>query len=266
MYIYQISSMPMEFHDINKLPAEEWILRFPISMARISNAQDANKCFEYIDHINPKKISAPKVWLNFCYTDFLYLYSEEKAEALKKKFWKLIVDHKNACKKIIQKTHFIDWDLDKPVFFIEKSFAFDVWNKLYLDYDFDYNIFEILNNLRKMYQEDLDFQRYVKQDLEHSGKNVLSENQIMYFLEEHLVCYLIAKWKMKLYNEYVPNYKWTLICYPWPMLKQHIYLLQKNFLKLENKQNKYEDCRYDLEWKKLYDATKIDLENYTYGA
>jgi hypothetical protein len=48
------------------------------------------------------------------------------------------------------------------------------------------------------------------------------------------------------------------------MLKQHIYLLQKNFLKLENKQNRYENCRYDLKWKKLYDATKINLEEYNY--
>ncbi len=254
----------MELHDINKLPSEEGILRFPISMARISNAQDANNCFDYIDHINPKKISAPKVWLNFCYWDFLYLYSKEKAIELKRKFSQLIVNHKNACKKIIQKPHFLDWDTKKPIFFIEKSFAFDVWNKLYIDYDYD--IFEILMRLKKIYQEDLLFQKYIKEDLEFGHKKDLSDNQLMFFLEEHLIMYLISKWKIKLYNEYVPNYKRTLICYPWPMLKQHIYLLQKNFFKLENKNNKYENCRYNLEGKKIYDAMKIDLEKYNYDS
>ena len=252
----------MELHDINKLPAQEGILRFPISMARISNAQDANNCFKYIDHINPKKISVPKVWLNFCYWDFLYLYSDEKAENLKKKFSQLIINHKNAAKKIIQKPHFIHWDTKNPIFFIEKSFAFDVWNKLYLDFDFDF--FEILMRIKKIYDEDPLFQKYVQEDLLYSNKKELSENQLLFFLEEHTMMYLIAKGKIKLHNEYVPNPKRILISYPGPMLKQHIYLLQKNYLKLDNPENKYENCRYNLEHKKLYDAKKINLETYNY--
>jgi hypothetical protein len=252
----------MELHDVNKLPPKEWILRFPISMARISNAQDANKCFEYIDHINPEKISAPKVGVNFCYCDFLYLYSEERAVDLKKKFSQLIVNHQNACKNVIKKPHFIEWNRKKPVFFIEKAFAFDVRNTLYLDYNG--NIFTTLMKLKKIYQEDKLFQKYVREDLAYWGRKELTENQLMFFLEEHLIAYLITKWAIRLHNEYIPSYKRALICYPWPMLKQHIYLLQKNFFKLENKQNKYENCRYNLEWKKLYDAMKIDLEKYNY--
>ena len=50
-----------QFFDINKLPAEEGILVFPISMSRISNSQSTKKCWAYMKIFSPEKIIKPQV-------------------------------------------------------------------------------------------------------------------------------------------------------------------------------------------------------------
>ena len=56
MYLSHLSLMET-FYDINKFKPGKWILRFPISFARIDNAQTAKMYFEgYIPHITPAKI------------------------------------------------------------------------------------------------------------------------------------------------------------------------------------------------------------------
>ena len=71
-----------KFYDINKFPAEEGILVFPISISKISNSQSAKKCFDYVKHFTFSKggkIIKPIVGLNVIYGDYLYFYSNEKA-------------------------------------------------------------------------------------------------------------------------------------------------------------------------------------------
>jgi len=111
------------FFDINKLPNEEGILIFPISMSRISNSQSAKKCWEYIKIFSPKKIIKPLVGLNFIYGDYLYFNSDEKASILKNKFMPLILSHKNEFLKI----------LSKNPFYIKQSFSFTTWNQVLLE-------------------------------------------------------------------------------------------------------------------------------------
>jgi hypothetical protein len=238
-----------KFFDINKLPPEEGILIFPISMSRISNSQNPKSCWQYINIFSPKKIIKPVVGLNVIYGDYLYFNSDEKAADLKNKFMPLVLAHKNQFLKIISKNPF----------YIEKAFSFATWNQVLLECK-DYT--NLLGKLKIIYQKDAKFQKYMREDLKSSGKKKFDKNQLNFFLEETLLVYLISKGKVSLTNDYVRGHeKWILWCYPGKPLKSQIYLFQKNFFGFHNEKNKFENCFYDLEEKKLYDFSRIDLDS-----
>jgi hypothetical protein len=121
------------FYDINKLPKEYGILVFPISLARIDNrtGQDPEQCLEYVKHFSPGKVSEPKIGLNMVYGDFLYLHSREEAKTLKQRFMSVVLNHKNAFKKLLAKEY--------NRFQIQHGFSYEVWNQLYLDYGGDFD-------------------------------------------------------------------------------------------------------------------------------
>ena len=86
------------------------------------------------------------------------------------------------------------------------------------------------------------------------------EKQIDFFLEEHLMAHLITKGQVSLYNKFIDGREnWILLAYPDKPPKALTYLYQKDFLKLDNPKNVYQDSWYDLEEKKLYDHHKINL-------
>lgn len=237
-----------QFFDLNHFPAQEGIIFFGISMSKISNSQDAKNCFNSIEHL-VKKIVKPQVGLNIIYSDYLYFNSDEKASVLKNKYLSLILSHKNNFLKI----------LSKNPWYIQKSFSFITWNQLLLEIK-DWTSY--LGEVKKIYAKDKKFQKYLLEDLKLIGKKKADENELNFFLEEILLFYLIAKGKVRLHNEYVNGHeKWTLFCYPGKPLKSEIYLFQINPFKLKNSKNKFENSYYDLEEKKLYDYTRVDLEN-----
>jgi len=237
-----------QFFDLNKLPAEEGILVFPISMSRISNSQNAKNCFEYMKNFSPNKIIKPIVGLNFIYTDLLYLNFSENAIDIKNKFMPLASYHKNEFLKILSRN---------PIF-IQKAFSFITWSQIYLE---SKDFIGLFGNLKKIYSKDKEFQKYVKEDSNSIGKTNLDDNQLNFFLEENLMSYLILKGKVRLSNNFIQGHeKWILYCYPGKPLKSQIYLFQQNFFGLMNRKNKYEDCFYDLEEKKLYDFKRVDLK------
>jgi len=236
------------FFDINKLPPEEGILVFPISMSRISNSQNAKNCWEYVNIFSPEKILKPLVGLNIIYGDYLYFNSDEKASNLKNKFMPLIISHKNEFLKIVSKNPF----------YIEQAFSFFTWNQALLECKEYTNLF---GQLKKFYKHDEKFQKYMIEDLKSTGNEKLDENQLNFFLEENLLFYLIVKGKMHLRNNYLHGHeKWILWCYPGKPLKSQIYLIQTNLFGFHNKKNKFENCFYDLKEKKLYDFSRIDLD------
>lgn len=244
------------FYDINKLPKEYGILVFPISLARTENGtgQSPKQCHEYIVHLATDKVADTKIGLNMVYGDFLYFHSKEVASTLKQKFMNLVLNHKNAFQKIIQKDH--------QRFQIQHGFSFEVWNQLYLDYQGDFDA-----DFRRFKAASLDddiFKKYLQEDAEYCGRE-LTEEQLNFFLEEHFMFYLISKGKVTLPNQYIQGREeWILWCYPGKPLKGQVYVYQQNPLKLSNPKNIYENCVYDLEAKKLIDFTRIDLETYNY--
>jgi len=244
------------FYDINKFPKGYGILVFPISISRADHesGQSIKECLEYIKHFSPNKVSEPKIGLNMIYGDFLYLHSDEKASTLKKKFMSIVLKHKKGFQKLISK----EWDR----FQIQQAFSYEVWNQLYLNYRGDFSDAFLL--IKKLYKEDTSFQRYVQDDA-HYCKRDLTEDQLNFFLEEHLMLYLISRKQVILPNEYVQGREqWVLWCYPGAPLKGQIYLYQKNPLKLETPENIYQNHIYDLSSKKLIDSIEIDLKNYNY--
>lgn len=240
-----------KFFDINKLPLEEGILVFPISMSRISNAQNSKKCWEYLKIFSPEKVVKPLIGLNFIYSDYLYFNSNEKASKLKEKFIQLMLNHKNEFLRI----------LSKNPMYISKAFSFTTWNQVVLECR---NFTMYLGELKKIYQKDKEFKKYLKEDVKKSEMK-FNANQLNFFLEEILLSYLIAKGKVRLHNDYVQDHqKWILWCYPGKPLKSQIYVFQKNFLKLKNPKNTYENTMYDLEEKKLYDFSGIRLSSLNF--
>lgn len=244
------------FYDINKLPKDYGILVFPISLARTENStgQDPKQCLDYIKHLATDKVSETKIGLNMVYGDFLYLHSKEEASTLKQKFMNIVLNHKNAFENLVRK--------EQQTFQIQHGFSYEVWNQLYLSYKGDFG--SDFKKFKKDYLEDDSFQRYVLEDAVYCNRD-LTEEQLNFFLEEHLMFYFLSKKQVVLPNEYIQGReKWILICYPGKPLKAEIYVYQKNFLSLENPENIYENCVYDLEAKKLIDFTRIDLDTYNY--
>jgi hypothetical protein len=240
--------MKNKLFDINKLPMKEGILVFGISMSKISNIQNAKKCFEYMNHFIPKVIK-PMVGLNFLYSDNLYYYSNDPAVKLKKKYEVLVSSHKYEFLKILKKF---------PAY-IPKSFSFTTWSQQMLESN---NFAFYLGKLQKKYKDDKKFKKLVQKDIRLSGRRVNSNN-VNYILEEVLMFYLISKGKVRLHNDYIQDKeKWILLAYPGKPLFSEIYFFQKNWFKLENPKNKYENCYYDLEEQKLYNYDRLDLEGF----
>lgn len=240
-----------EFFDINKLPAEKGLLLFLLSMNKLANRQNAENCFADIRHISPFKVSKPLIGLNFIYSDFLYLYSNKPAPELKNSFMNDIIGHRNGMQKLIEKNNI--------EFQIQHAFNYMVWNQLYVGTkDFK----DLLAKLKKIYDVDANFQKYMEEDCNVFGRE-MKENQVNFFLEEALMCYLLSHNQVKLPNEYVENnQKWILLCYHGRPIKSIIYLFQLNPFKLDWSDNPYQNAWYDLEEKKLIEFDRVDLENY----
>jgi hypothetical protein len=168
--------------------------------------------------------------------------------------------HQNESKKYINKPQIHLWKTHKDAsYYVPQAFSFDTRSSLYFAYDGDFH--SDLARFYKLYQEDKIFQQYLQDDCKSFNKEV-TENQILFFLEEHLMMYLISKHKISLKNDHAPHHDRTLICYPWKPPKHQVYIMQQNFLKLSDDNNFYGQSRYDLTDKKLYDFSKIDLDTY----
>src|SRR5258708_38894983 len=102
-----------------------------------------------------------------------------------------VIDHRNSMQNLIEKNHM--------EFQIQHGFNYMVWNQLYVGTK---NFNHRFNQLKKIYKEDLKFQKYLEEDCQAFGKE-LGDNQVNFFLEEVLMMYLLSKNEIKLPNEYI---------------------------------------------------------------
>jgi hypothetical protein len=240
-----------EFFDINKFPKGYGLIVMPISMSRIATGQSAEQCINWILDFGINKVIEPKIGLNFIYTDFLYFSSEEKASVLKKLFMSEVIKHKNGLQKLVSKNN--------QQLQIQQAFTFQNWNELYISTrDFNGDLIRI----KKLFQNDDTFKKYLEEDILFYKRNK-SDDQIDFFLEEHLVAYLLMYQQIRLRNEYIlGREEWVLWMYPGVPSKGLVYLFQKNPFKLQTK-NPYLG-QYNLTNNKFYSFNNIDLEAWDY--
>ncbi|MEI6022297.1 MAG: hypothetical protein WCQ32_00425 [bacterium] len=239
------------FFDFSKLPPEKGILLFPLSISLLRNRQNADNLIKDLYNFYPTKMSKPLIGVNYLYSDFLYLYSNKPAPELKQSFMSQVVKHKNEILNIVRKNQ-VDFQ-------IQHAFSFTSWNQMYLGTT-DFEI--AFDKIKKIYKEDLLFQKYVSEDCVSYGKD-MEDNQVLFFLEEALMFYMIQKNQVKLPNEYIENHqKWVLLCYPGKPLKTIIYLAQINPFNISWDENSYSNSFYDLENKQLVEYDRVDLETY----
>lgn len=220
-------------------------------MNKLFLRQSPENCINDIRHFHTAKVSKPLVGLNFIYSDFLYLYSDTPAPQLKDSIMTQIICHKNGVQNILIKN-----SLD---FQIQHAFNYMAWAQLYVGTK---NFNELLNTLKKIYSEDVMFQKYLKEDCESYGRE-MGDNQVSFFLEEILMFYLLTKNEIKLPNDYIEGQqKWILFCYPGRPLKSTVYIYQLNPFNLDWKVNPYQNAHFDLEAKELIDFSRVDLETY----
>ena len=243
------------FHDINKFPKWEWILWMPISMSRISNSQNASHIIKYLRGLD-WKISATNIWVIVVYTDSLYLNNWWDAYAMKKKMAYNMYRHKAALTNQIKKPH-KKWDSD--YYFIEKAFSFKTRSDYYISIP---KIFELLKIVKNRLLNDTEYLKLLYDD---SLKKTLSEWDIDFFIEEHVIAtYLISTLNSES-NEFSSQPTRKLLCYPWPIMKNHAYILQNDLLSIWKTENPYQFCHYDIEKNVLYDIQSMDIKTYDYS-
>lgn len=247
-----MSNLPNNtFFDINKLPPEKGLLLFGLSMNKLFLRQSPENCINDIRHFHTAKVSKPLIGLNFIYSDFLYLYSDLPAPQLKNSIMNQIITHRNGLQNILEKN-----SLD---FQIQHAFNYMAWAQLYVGTK---NFNELVHSLKKIYSEDVLFQKYIKEDCESYGRE-MGDSQVSFFLEEILMFYLLTKNEIKLPNDYIEGQqRWILFCYPGRPLKSTVYMYQLNPFNLDWKINPYQNAHFDLEAKELIDFSRVDLQTY----
>ena len=163
-----------------------------------------------------------------------------------------MIKHKNALQNLVQK--------NKDKLQIQHAFAFQTWGDLYIGTkNFDGN----LRKLKQFYKDDSEYQKYIDEDARHYGREK-TDNQVNFFLEEHLVAYLFLYKEFSLHNEYtLGREEWLLWMYPGTPPKGLVYLCQKNPFCLKT-ENPYLG-QYNLENGKFYEFSKFDLDTWDYS-
>ncbi len=239
-----------EFFDISKFPAKRGILVFGISMPYIDKKQSPKSLFKAASPLT-SKIKKSGVGDIMVYSDGLYMNSDEPAHVLKSRFQRLMEEHKRGYMKIIK----------KDIYLIPSAFTFTTWSQLILNCEGFQKYFE---KIKEIYKKDKKFQGYVKVDILSAGRKV-DQNTVNYILEEVLLDFLVARGVVRLQNDYVQDHeKWILNCYNGKPHRAHVYVHQKNFIKIKT-DNIYGDAWYDLDAKKLYEFDRMDIDSFDFG-
>jgi hypothetical protein len=236
-----------KFYDVNHFPNKDGLIVFPISMSRISNSQSGDKYLDFLKYFEDKLVKKNN-GVAFIYTDNLYYRYHQENEASQYKYLDLMTSHKNLFMKHVR----------TKTIYVESAFSFTSWIQLCLE---SVGYLQSLAKLKKLYDKDKEFQKYVKTDIENLKREV-TENNVDFVLEETLMTYLLLKKSVNLKNTLTNDREeWRLLAYPGKPNRSFIYFFQNDIFKLKSR-NHFENCVYDLNDKTLYDLTKIDLDSW----
>lgn len=240
--------MDLEYFDINKFPQDWGMIVFPISMSRIGNAQSPTECIEWLRHFLPK-ILLNRVGAHFIYSEGLYMNFEQDGFDTKNRFANTAVSHMGGVKNLLQKHN--------REFQIDTAASFESWFQMYLSHR---DFFSCFTAVKKFYESDIEFQKYIAIDALANGKE-LTDAQLNFYLEEHTFSYLLINRQLRLQNDFVQDkQQWILEAYPGSPMLGRVYLFQKDPLSLNSDSNPYKG-QYDLSTHKFIPYAKVDLEN-----
>lgn len=219
--------------DINQFPKDWGIIVFPISMSRVSNAQNPQRCVDVLKKFLPK-VSANKIGVNFIYTEGLYMNFERDAFQTKNRFAQTEVMHMCGVQKLVKKNY--------RTFQIDSAFTFESWFQMYLSHK---DFFNANRAVAELYRRDKEFRKLIAADARSQGRP-LTKRQLAFFLEEHTFAYLLLNRQLSLRNEFVQGREsWVLLCYPGEPPRAQVYLFQADPLRINGDKNPYKG-QYDL--------------------
>lgn len=227
-----------KLYDINRLPTDGYII-FPISMSRISNSQNAEKCYKWLEFFE-SKISVLGLDVVFLYTNGLYYNNDQSALEIRKKTNGQMISHSNAIRNLVikkrkylpQAMHFVPWDyiiLNSPKY-----------EEYYL-------------KLKKLDKEDKEFHKLILEALKDRKEN---EANLTFIIEEIVVTHIIRQKLIELPKTLVKKDNFRLIAYPGPPLKADIYQWKKKILPQSNDFPFYAS-HYDIENEVIYNFDEL---------
>jgi len=204
--------MKGKFFDINRIPGQG-ILVFPLSMSRLSTAQNPQLIYSFLQKFE-SKVTEKTVDVVFVYTNGLYSNSHNESYEVRKKLIAQMITHKRELLTIIKKDNQ----------FSVSAIHFICWDDLILQTN---NYLELFATLLKIYNTDNFFKSLVRS--ESRGKEITTA-QIDFILEETILTYLIRQKLVTLPFTLSNQNGWRLICYAGHCLTTDVYLYQKNLL------------------------------------
>jgi hypothetical protein len=233
--------------DINKLPTDGYVI-FPLSMSRLHGDQSPKKCINYISTLDTK-IHIPGNDIVFLYTNGLYFNTKESAYTVRSKTNQLMIEHRNALKKLILKKVQSDR-------YIAGAFHFLPFDYIILNSDEYQRYFDILVQCAK---DDKDLKTLLKNSLKN--REYFAGN-VNFMLEEIVVGHILREHLVELPKTLVKNDTFRLITYPGPIFKPEVYVWQDKLLPQKDKKKlgRYYNSYYDPKKKVLYKFNEISLK------
>lgn len=230
--------------DIKKLPIQNGVLIFPISMDKIKNELSAINLFSILENQIYSMWRNSPLKIMFLYTgDVFAKYGLGEPRDYNYDIKK----HKEECVRIINYSN----DLSKD------AFSFVNWDELF---NTNKNISENLEKLKKIYLSDEIFQKLMYSDLKSANLGINSKN-INFLLERMILPYLFVKGGFDFVDIFTKSVdRYNLICYSGNCPRILVYIHQMNFFNLGESSNVYEDSFYNFKSKFLFNFADINLD------
>lgn len=228
--------------NINKIIGSGTLI-LPISMSRIAGGQSPEDCYEMLGYFEEKLESFNNDAI-LMYTNGLYFNTEDIAFEKRVKTNNQIINHTASMRKLI----------DKNRKFIPKAIHFMPIDYIILN---SAKYQEMFNLLKQKEKENIDFQNYIKADI--NGREYTEAN-INFILEEIVVGHIIREQFVDLPTTLAKADEWRIICYPGNVLKSEVYVYQQKYLeKNKNCINEYRGSMYNFKDKILEVFSDITL-------
>ena len=229
--------------DINKLPATDGYLIFPLSMSRLQGGQSPEECYSVIERFEGK-INQIGIDGVFLYTNGLYFNADESALSIRKRTNNQMLQHRNALTTLVEKQKKY---IPQAMHFF--SFYYAILNSPRFS--------EFYDILKKQSETDEAFMDFLRTGL---GEREATDANLSFLIEEIVVTHLIRQEMVELPKTLVKGNAFRLVIYPGPYFMADLYQWKNTILpKNTDCKNPYQASHYDSKNQLLYNFDKIEL-------